>query len=233
MARVRAQNAMMRGTLDSLASARSELAVAQADIAHLTRIIEALRALRSPHRAQPPLPAPPPRGSTPGTAASTIRACDHPRDRTNAAATPAGSSADGQRQEKMEAQLAEMTEQLEVKVSRLEAVEAELHIARSQNAEWHRLMALYDQEKATGAIQQQQIEDLQQQVSIPQPLFSPVPASRLLPAFMRLTLRLFLTRSMLACRLLLSVLGTAHHHLSKSCKWPLPPQRSTMHGRNA
>ena len=54
-----------------------------------------------------------------------------------------------------------------LKDSRLEALEAELEVARSQNAEWHRLIALYDRERATNAAQKQQIEALQQQVLLP------------------------------------------------------------------
>ncbi len=68
-----------------------------------------------------------------------------------------------------EARDREVQEQLVLKDSRLEALEAELEVARSQNAEWHRLVALYDRERATNATQKQQIEALQQQVLLLDP----------------------------------------------------------------
>lgn len=94
MARVRAQNTMLRGTLDSLATARSELAVAHADIHALTSIIEALRAQhlgrlvqpRCSPAPRPPLPAPD-AGSDARISAAAASGCGG-----GSGASPAGSS---------------------------------------------------------------------------------------------------------------------------------------------
>ncbi|BDA44627.1 hypothetical protein COCOBI_06-1030 [Coccomyxa sp. Obi] len=173
MARVRAQNTMLRGTLDSLATARSELAVAHADIRALTSIIETLRAQHLGRQVQPRRSPASRRPSPPPDAGSAARASAAAASGVSGsgAGFPAGSSRPTAAEQNLAYQVAEaeardreVREQLVLKDSRLEALEAELEVARSQNAEWHRLVALYDRERATNATLKQQIESLQQQV---------------------------------------------------------------------
>ena len=192
MAKVRAQNTALRATLDSLAMARSELAIAQADIRQLSRIIEALRAHQQSSRWGY-LPAPTPGGSTsrpgrsaprlpPSDTASAMRAsapvssCGS--SHCSGAPSPLGSCSsavdmeaerEAREKELQERELREeeVHDQLALKSSRLEALEAELEVARAQNAEWHRLMALYDRERAIAAELRQQIQQLQQEVLFP------------------------------------------------------------------
>lgn len=94
MARVRAQNTMLRGTLDSLATARSELAVAHADIRALTSIIETLRAQYLRHQLHPRCWPAPRLPSAPPDAGSAVRASAAAASggAGSSAASPAGSS---------------------------------------------------------------------------------------------------------------------------------------------
>jgi hypothetical protein len=174
MVRVRSQNAVLRSTLDSLACARSELAAREAETKNLQRKLEALRAQHAAWQASTSHAAQALLESTPAAAYFAPQASKAVSSLQEAAfryggPSPAQSAAGGSGRAlsvraRQAAALQALEEQLALKGSRVEALEAALEVAQSHEHEWNHLKALYDSEHALVAAQRQEVLDVRQQV---------------------------------------------------------------------
>lgn len=173
MVRVRSQNAVLRSTLESLATARSELAVRGAETKHLQRQVAALRGQHATwHRnlsragraallgcptAIPYNPASP-HVALESENDSPAKSVAHSFKGMSAVALPPSTQLGDP------SVVQELEEQLETKAAKIEALEAALEVTRSRETEWDRLMGMYDSQRATVITQQQELGSLENQV---------------------------------------------------------------------
>ena len=171
MERVRAQNAALRGALESLAHARSELAGQRAHTQQLQRHIHALRAGTTARAlCAPPSPQAPPPSS--GLSCSA-HAAPHPGSAQKGAQVSAsvGSAHRGpdpadERSQAVEAdgEVAGLGGLPAAKEAQLQLLRARLDVAASQSADLRRLTCLYEACCATAAAQEAEIASLREQV---------------------------------------------------------------------